>query len=260
MSAGLFEAERDRLQALAYGMLGSLVEAEDIVQEAYIRWRERAPDELHTPAAWLTTVVTRLSINRLASAQWRRETYQGPWLPEPIVNELDPAHVATRAEELSLALLVTLERLNPLERAVFLLRDVFDFDYAEIAQVVERSTGNCRQIVHRARGRVADPSRRFTPTEAEEQALVSAFVAAVGTGRLEELTRLLAADVVMWPDGGGRVAAARRPVYGAAKVGRFLTGIARMATPRAHDPPRPGERRLSLPHRPRWADCRAASA
>lgn len=224
-----FETERGRLQAVAYGMLGSVADAEDIVQEAYIRWQQTDTGAVETPAAWLTTIVTRLSINRLQSAQRRRETYPGPWLPEPIITEADPAHVASQAERLSLALLATLERLNPVERAVLLLRDVFDLDYADIAQVVGRSEPNCRQIARRARDRVSDPTRRFRPSAQEEHALVTAFTAAVDAGDIETLTRILAADVVMWSDGGGKVAAARQPIHGAQNVARFLIGIATKA-------------------------------
>jgi RNA polymerase sigma factor (sigma-70 family) len=148
------DGERGRLFAIAYGMLGSSVEAEDAVQEVFARWHEADRSAVRSPAAFLTTMVTRLAIDRLRSAERRRIEYVGPWLPEPLVSEFDPAAVVAEAEQLSLALLATLERLNPVERAVFLLRDVFDFDYSEIAEIVDKTEANCRQIGRRARTRV----------------------------------------------------------------------------------------------------------
>jgi RNA polymerase sigma-70 factor (ECF subfamily) len=220
------ERERGRLFAIAYGMLGITAEAEDVVQEAFARWHQADRSAVRSPAAFLTTVVTRLAIDRLRSAERRRVEYVGPWLPEPLVSGLDPAEVVTEAEQLSLALLVTLERLNPVERAVFLLRDVFDFDYAEIAETVGKEETNCRQIASRARGRVGEPARRYRATREEEDELLRAFVAAAWGGDLEGLKGLLARDAILWTDGGGRVKAALQPVYGAIRIARFLIGIA----------------------------------
>jgi RNA polymerase sigma-70 factor (ECF subfamily) len=142
-------------------MLGTIADAEDVVQEAFARWHEADRSAVRSPAAFLTTVVTRLAIDRLRSAERRRVEYVGPWSPEPVVSEFDPADVVAEAERLSLALLATLERLNPLERAVFLLRDVFDFDYSEIAAAVDKEGANCRQIARRARARVGEPMHRL---------------------------------------------------------------------------------------------------
>jgi RNA polymerase sigma-70 factor, ECF subfamily len=231
------EGQRGRLLAIAYGMLGSSVEAEDVVQEVFARWHEADRSAVRSPPALLTTMVTRLAIDRLRSAERRRVEYVGPWLPEPLVSELDPAEVVSEAEQLSIALLATLERLNPVERAVFLLRDVFDFDYAEVAEIVEKTEPNCRQIGRRARTRVGEPLRRFRPTQEEERELLSTFVAATQGGDVEALTGLLARDAVLWTDGGGKVAAALQPVYGAERIARFLIAIARKAPAGARSRP-----------------------
>jgi RNA polymerase sigma factor (sigma-70 family) len=198
------------LFAIAYGMLGTTAEAEDVVQEAFARWHQADRSAVRSSAAFLSTVVTRLAIDRLRSAERRRVEYVGPWLPEPLVAELDPAGVVTEAEQLTLALPATLERLTPVERAVFLLRDVFDFDYAEIAEMLGKEVANCRQIGRRARARVGEPHRRYRATREEEDELLGVFVAAAESGDMERLTRLLACDAVLWTDGGGRVASGRR--------------------------------------------------
>jgi RNA polymerase sigma-70 factor (ECF subfamily) len=233
----VLERERGRLFAIAYGMLGSSVEAEHVVQEVFARWHEADRSAVRSPAALLTTMVTRLAIDRLRSAERRRVEYVGPWLPEPLVSEFDPAEVVSEAEQLSLALLATLERLNPIERAVFLLRDVFDFDYAEIAEIVDKTDANCRQIARRARTRVGEPLRRFRPTHEEERALLSTFVAATQGGDVEALTRLLARDAVLWTDGAGKVAAALQPLHGAERIARFLIAIAGKAPAEARSRP-----------------------
>jgi RNA polymerase sigma-70 factor (ECF subfamily) len=220
-----FEAQRGRLQSIAYGMLGSVSEAEDVVQDAFLRWHAAERDHVRSPEAFLTTATTRLALDRLRSAQRRREQYVGPWLPEPIVSELDPAHVVAEAEQLSLALLTTLERLNPIDRAVFLLRDVFDLEYAEIAPIVDRTVTNCRQIARRARERVGQAPRRTAPPTAEDWELVARFSDAVRDGEVEALMEVLAADAVAWTDAGGTGPAALNPIYGADKIARFLVAI-----------------------------------
>jgi RNA polymerase sigma-70 factor, ECF subfamily len=230
-SGDALERERGRLYAIAYGMLGTTAEAEDVVQEAFARWHEADRSAVRSPAAFLTTVVTRLAIDRLRSAERRRVEYVGPWLPEPLVAEADPADVVSEAERLSLALLATLERLNPVERAVFLLRDVFDFDYAEIAETVAKEEANCRQIGRRARARMGEPVRRYRATREEEEELLRAFVAAAESGDVEKLTGLLARDAVLWADGGGRVEAALQPVYGALNIARCVIGFASKEPP-----------------------------
>jgi RNA polymerase sigma-70 factor (ECF subfamily) len=223
-----FEQHRRRLFGIAYGMVGQVMDAEDLVQEAYLRWSAVDHRSVANPAGYLTTVVTRLAIDRLRSAQFRRETYVGQWLPEPIVPDptaADPGDVVAEAENLSLAFLTALERLNPVERAVLLLRDVFDLDYSDIAGVVNRSVDNCRQIAARARTRVGDGGRSYRPSPEHERELVTAFVAAMSSGDLDQLTSILAADVTLWSDGGGKAKAALNPIVGALRVARFLLGV-----------------------------------
>jgi RNA polymerase sigma-70 factor (ECF subfamily) len=220
-----FEALRPRLLGVAYGMLGDRGEAEDVVQDAWLRFADQ--EGVRNAEAFLVTVTTRLAMDRLRSARARRETYVGPWLPEPIVSEPDPADIVSEAEQLSLALLVALERLNPVERAVFLLRDVFDLEYAEIADAVGKTPANCRQIAARAREHVGEPARRQAVSPEEEERVLTAFFAATSGGDVESLTQMLAADAILYSDGGGVVTAARKPIYGAAKCARFMVGIRR---------------------------------
>jgi len=172
----------------------------------------------------LTTVTTRLAVDRLRSAQHRRETYVGPWLPDPVVTGHDPADTVAIAEQLSLALLVTMERLNPVERAVFLLRDVFDLDYGDIADVVDKSPTNCRQIAARARDRVADPTRS-KPLESEQRRLAIAYASAITDRDVDGLARILAQDVVLWSDGGGKARATRHPLAGRDRVAGYLVSV-----------------------------------
>jgi RNA polymerase sigma-70 factor (ECF subfamily) len=209
--------------AVAYRMLGSVAEAEDVAQEAVIRL-DRQDGSIENPAAWVTTVATRLSIDVLGSARVRREAYVGPWLPEPLLVDPGPgpADRAELADTLSQALLVALERLTPVERAAFLLREVFDYDYGRIAAIVDRSEGNARQLVSRAKRHVAAGRPRFDPDDAARDRLVGRFLDAVDGGDLAALEDVLAADVVLWGDGGGVVVAARIPVRGAPAVARFL--------------------------------------
>lgn len=222
-----FEDARPRLVAVAYGMLGDRSEAEDVVQDAWLRWSADDRTEVHNPAAYLTTVVTRLAVDRLRSARARREVYVGPWLPEPIVTPIDqdPASVVAEAEEISFALLATLERLNPVDRAVFLLREVFDLDYSEIADVIDRSPANCRQIARRARERVGDHRRPTQATRDADTQILSAFASAVTQGDVDALTRILAADVIAWSDGGPDRHAARRPIVGIDRVTTYLVNM-----------------------------------
>lgn len=228
----VFEAHRPRLLAVAYGMLGDRDEAEDVVQDAWLRWRAAEAATVRNSEAFLVTVTTRLAIDRFRAARIRRETYVGPWLPEPVVAEPaaasgDPFQLVADEERLSLALLAALERLNPVERAVLLLRDIFDLDYAEVADIVDKSPANCRQIARRARERAGEPTRRSRVTAQEEQRIMAAFSAAALEGDLEVLISLLAADAVLYSDGGGVVRAARKPIYGAPKAARFLLGVQR---------------------------------
>ncbi|MDO9408813.1 RNA polymerase sigma factor SigJ [Patulibacter sp.] len=230
MSAPDLEAPRQVAFAIAYRMLGSVAEAEDVAQEAALRL-DRHEGPVDNPDAWVTTVATRLSIDVLRSARVRREAYVGPWLPEPLLVDPGPGPAARAelADTLSQALLVALERLTPLERAAFLLREVFDYDYARIAEIVDRSEPSARQLVSRAKRHVAAGRPRFDPDDAARDRLLERFSAAVEGGDLGGLEELLASEVVLWGDGGGEVVAARIPVHGPAAVARFLvhTTVAR---------------------------------
>jgi RNA polymerase sigma-70 factor (ECF subfamily) len=223
-----FEAERARLTAIAYRMLGSAADADDIVQEAYLRWRDRAEREVASVSAYLTTIVVRLCIDELRSARVRREAYVGPWLPEPLlVDDAEPGAAAELADSLSLAFLVLLEELAPVERAAFLLHDVFDYGYDEIAGMLRREEPACRQLVSRARRRVGERRHRFEADAKVGRELAERFIAACGEGDLEGLMTLLSEDVVLWTDGGGKVKAARRPIHGRSKAARFLIAVAK---------------------------------
>src|SRR4051794_6520825 len=203
-------------------MLGSVAEAEDIVQEAFLRLH-RSGDEVEHQKAFVTTVTTRLAIDQLRSARVRRETYAGPWLPEPVVTDSLPDD-----DSVSMALLVTLESLTPVERAVFLLHDVFDYGYDEIAEIVGKSRENCRQLALRARKHVEARRPRFEPSRDQREALASRFFDAVRDGDLDGLVTMLAEDAVMTGDGGGKAAARTTPLHGGQKVARFLLGLMRL--------------------------------
>ncbi len=226
-----FEDYRSLLFAMAYRMLGSAMEAEDIVQEAYLRYRATPPESIRTLKSFLTTIVHHLCLDHLKSAQAQRETYVGPWLPEPIITSdgaslLSPLRQITDRESISMAFLVLLESLSPLERAVFLLREVFDYEYAEIAQIIERDEATCRQLFSRAKKHISEHRPRF-PTSPEAHAkMVGRFMEACIAGDLEGLMSLLAEDVTVWSDGGGKVSgAARHPIQGRDKVARGLMGV-----------------------------------
>jgi RNA polymerase sigma-70 factor (ECF subfamily) len=228
MNADAFVACRPRLLGIAYGLLGELTEAEDVVQDAWLRWDQADGDAVRNPEAFLVTVTTRLALDRLRSARARREVYVGPWLPEPLVTDPEtPETKAIEAEQLSLALLGALERLNPLERAVLVLRDVFDLEYAEIADILERTPAAVRQIAKRARDHAGDASRRRPVAAEERERLANAFLLASVSGDVERIRELLAADAIMYTDGGGVVTAARKPIYGADKIARFMVGVQR---------------------------------
>ncbi len=226
MTGDAFAACRPRLLGVAYGMLGELTEAEDVVQDAWLRWERADRDAVRNPEAFLVRTTTRLALDRLRSARARREVYVGPWLPEPLLTDPEtPETRAIEAERLSLALLGALERLNPVERAVLVLRDAFDLEYAEIADVLDRSPENVRQIAKRARDRAGDTSRGRDVDAEERERLATAFMAAAVSGDLDGLRDLLAADAVMYSDGGGVVQAARKPIYGAEKIARFMVRV-----------------------------------
>ncbi len=218
---------RSSLFGVAYRMLGSATEAEDVLQEAYLRWTGRSEGHVSAASSYLTTIVTRLCIDQLRSARVRRQTYKGPWLPEPVeVDAPGPDTSAEIADSLSLAFLVLLEELQPVERAAFLLHDVFGYPYEEISGIVDRTAASCRQLVSLARRRGDAPRRRFHADYAHGQELTRQFLVACGTGDLDGLLSLLADDVVVWTDGGGKVRAALRPVTGAHRSARFLLSVA----------------------------------
>ncbi len=228
-----FEAERPRLAALAYRMLGTPDDADDVVQDAWLRWSAADRASIDEPAAWLTTVTTRLAIDRLRSARRRREVYVGPWLPEPVVDSADPFLHAASAESLTLAFLTVLERLEPVERAVLLLHDVFGYPFAEVAAHVERSEPATRQIAKRARDRVQSTRPRVEPPpdRATAERLAEAFFAAVAVGDVDALRDMLTDDVVHLSDGGPIRRAARRPVVGPDRVSRLFVNLAHRIRP-----------------------------
>jgi len=210
-------------------MVGTVAESEDLVQEAFLRLHARDDEEVvESPRAFLTTVVTRLAIDHLRSARRRRETYVGPWLPEPLLDPAPgPEEHAERRETLSLAFLVLLEQLSPVERAVFLLYDVFGFSYSEVAGMVDKSEDNCRQLASRARRRVEAGRPRFPASPEQHEEMTERFMQAVLSGDVDALAGMLAADAVSYSDGGGVVQAARVPIEGAQRIARFLTKVTR---------------------------------
>ncbi|WP_250445419.1 RNA polymerase sigma factor SigJ [Actinotalea sp. C106] len=226
-----FEAERARLVGLAYRMLGSVHDAEDVVQEAWLRLARQDRAEIRNLAAWLTTVASRLCLDRLRTVQALREQYVGPWLPEPVVSQAPgPAERAEVDESMRLALLMVLEHLTPGQRVAFVLHDVFDVPFDQVASVLETSEENARQLASRARRAV----QRGAPTPAvpgdQQRAVVDSFLRAVAAGDLGEVVSVLAPGVVLTSDGGGRVSAALRPVVGADKVARFFLGLWQLAS------------------------------
>jgi RNA polymerase sigma-70 factor (ECF subfamily) len=228
-----YQQLRPLLFSIAYRMIGSVSEAEDLVQEAFLRFHRATGDgaEVESPKAYLSAVTTRLSIDHLRSARVRREQYVGDWLPEPLVTdpEADVTKHAETADSLSMAFLVLLERLSPMERAVFLLHEVFGYGYAEIAGLVGKSEDNCRQIAARARRHVQARRPRFETSRRQREQLARRFFAAVEQGDTEGLIGLLAADAVMHADGGGKAPALSAPLHGAQRVARFLLGLVRQA-------------------------------
>jgi RNA polymerase sigma-70 factor (ECF subfamily) len=224
-----FEPHRRYLRGLAYRMLGSVSDAEDVVQDAFLRWSVVERASVAEPRAYLTRIVTRLCLDQLKSARAQREQYVGTWLPEPLAST-DPEELGS---DLSVALLLTLERLSPLERAAFLLHDVFDVDYGDVANTLSRSELACRQLAARAREHVRAEQPRFEPASGARDRLLAAFQGAITSGDPTPLAELLAEDVIFYSDGGGRRSAALRPIYGRDKVMRFLAGISAKRGPYA---------------------------
>ena len=228
-----FEGHRGLLRGLAYRMLGSMADADDVVQETFLRWRAADAEAITSPRAWLVTACTRLAIDELRSARRSREDYVGPWLPEPIIGDGAPgaAELAELGESLTFAFLLLLERLGPAERAALLLHEVLDLPHAEIARVLGRTEPACRQLLARARRRLGGSTHPPLPSSAGQGARAEAFFTALHAADVPALMAVLTEDAQAWSDGGGKVTAARRVILGAGRVARFLAGIVRKAPP-----------------------------
>jgi RNA polymerase sigma-70 factor (ECF subfamily) len=221
-----FDQYRGLLFSVAYRMLGSVADAEDMLQETFLRWQQASIEEIRSPRAFLVTIISRLSINHLQSARVEREEYFGEWLPEPLLTDdgKDPLSLLRMDETLSMAFLVLLERLTPVERAVFLLREVFEYEYAEIASMLGQSEVNCRQLLRRARQHVRSMTPRFAASRRKQTELLERFLRATGSGDMDGLLELLSADVVLYADGGGKGPAVPNAIHGADKVARGILG------------------------------------
>jgi RNA polymerase sigma-70 factor (ECF subfamily) len=225
-----FEEHRDHLSRIAYRMLGTRADVDDVLQDAFLRWTNSQRSDVHSPRAFLSTTVTRLCIDRRREIETRKETYVGPWLPEPIVDfETATPERAEMAESVSLALMHVLESLSPAERAAYLLRTMFDYDYSEIAAVLEKSEPSCRQLVSRAQAHVQAERPRFEATSEDVQRITDEFLTACSTGNLKGLVQLLHDDAVVLSDGGGKATAAHAPIIGSDRIGRFFLGIFKKA-------------------------------
>jgi RNA polymerase sigma-70 factor (ECF subfamily) len=226
--AAAFEPHRAYLRGLAYRMLASMAEAEDAVQDAYIRWHRIGPKArgaIANPRAWLSKATTRLCLDRLKSARVQRETYVGPWLPEPVIEPESAKDPAELAQDLSVAFLLLLERLSPLERAAFLLHDVFEMSFAQVSEALRRDEAACRQLAARARKHIEAGRPRFIPSSEDQSRIAAAFLAAAGSGDARQLAAVLAQDAVLISDGGGKVKAALNPIRGRDKVIAFVLGV-----------------------------------
>ncbi len=223
-AVAVFDQHRRRIFGIAYRMLGTVADAEDIVQETWIRWQNADRDGIHDPAAFLATIATRLAINATQSARARRETYIGPWLPEPVNTDADPALGAERGEALQFAILLMLEKLTPTERAAYILREALDYPYERIAEIISTSVASARQLVSRGRKHLAS-ARRAEVAAAEQRRLLEAFLVAAQKGDVGDLERLFATDVVSYTDGNGAALAARVPVIGRSRVAKFVAAF-----------------------------------
>ncbi|MBA3870585.1 MAG: RNA polymerase sigma-70 factor [Anaerolineae bacterium] len=231
VNSELYEQYRHLLFSIAYRMLGSAMEAEDMVQEAFIRYENSHDKDIQSPKAYLTTIVTRLCLDQLKSAKTQREQYIGTWLPEPIFTEQAASPEPDETETLSMAFMVLLENLSPVERAVFLLREVFDYDYAAIAKIVNKNEANCRRYYHLAKQYLVERRPRFEPSSAEQTKLVHQFLQTIAQGDIDGLTHMLSEDIVMYADGGGKAPVARIPQQGREAVTRLIMGVFRWLTP-----------------------------
>ncbi|HWR16835.1 MAG TPA: RNA polymerase sigma-70 factor [Terriglobales bacterium] len=229
-----FDQHRKLLFSIAYRMLGSVADAEDMLQETFIRWQQAKEEDVRSPRAFLVTVISRLCITHLRSARVRREEYVGQWLPEPLVTESgnDPLRIVHVDESLSMAFLVLLERLTPVERAVFLLREVFEYEYAEISSILRQNEANCRQILTRARQHVRRLRPRFTASTQKRNDLLDQFLRAATSGDMDALLTLLSKDAVLHSDGGGKAIAVPNVIEGAEKVARGVVGALRKLVPK----------------------------
>jgi RNA polymerase sigma-70 factor (ECF subfamily) len=229
----VFHQYRELLFSIAYHTLGSAAEAEDMLQETFIRWQQCSQGAIQSPKAFLVTIISRLSIQQLESARAKRQQYVGQWLPEPIFTgkHSDPSETTRMQESLSMAFLLLLEKLTPAERAAFLLHDVFDYEYSEIAKILGKSETNCRQLLRRARQSVVKGRPRFDVSPAQHKKLLGEFLAASSSGQFLDLVALLSDDVVLYSDGGGKASAALNPIYGRDHVSRFLFGAVRKSVP-----------------------------
>jgi RNA polymerase sigma-70 factor (ECF subfamily) len=229
-----FNTHRALLLSVAYRMLGSRADAEDMVQETFLRWQQASDVEIRDPRAFLVTVITRLCINQLQSARVKREQYFGQWLPEPVLTG-PAAHTRNMPGidgSLSMAFLMLLERLTPTERAVFLLREVFDYEYAEVAEMLGQSEVNCRQILNRAKQHIAEGRPRFDVSPEQRERLLQQFLETTADGNMQGLLALLSEDVVLYTDGGGKATAVPNPIYGAERVARFFFGAREKLMPK----------------------------
>ncbi|MBW4651640.1 MAG: RNA polymerase sigma-70 factor [Kaiparowitsia implicata GSE-PSE-MK54-09C] len=234
-----FNQYRPLLFSIAYRMLGTVTDAEDMVQETFLRWQQTAEVTVNSAKTYLSTIVTRLCIDHLRSARVQREQYVGPWLPEPMLTQQtsDPADAVELADTLSTAFLMLMENLSPLERAVFLLREVFDYEYSDVGRMVDKNPTYCRQLVRRARQHLTSQRPRFEVSPQRQEQLVQQFLRACQQGDLQGLIRLLSEDITFCSDGGGKVPAALKPVQGAVKVARLLLNIRRHKPPSTRDYP-----------------------
>ncbi|MBT2300832.1 RNA polymerase sigma-70 factor [Variovorax paradoxus] len=229
-STQTFDRHRRRLLGIAYRMLGSTADAEDVVQDAWLRWNDATVDALNNPEAWLVTVVTRLSIDRLRAAKQQRDHYVGTWLPEPLVTDApaSPEQMLERADDVSMAFLAVLERLAPEARAAYLLREVFDADYEDVARTLGKSEAACRQLVHRAKTQIQDQRPRFAVEREAHQRLLEGFAQAAASGDMQRLKALLAEDVELIGDSGGKVPAFREMLRGAQRIAQYYYAVVRL--------------------------------
>jgi RNA polymerase sigma-70 factor (ECF subfamily) len=229
----IFHQHRRRLLSIAYRMLGTVSDAEDMLQETFIRWQQSSDVKIESPEAFLVTIISRLCLNYLQSARVKREEYFGQWLPEPVVTEPagDPYLTSQMDGEVSMAFLVLLERLTPLERAAFLLREAFEYEYGEIARILEQTEANCRQLFRRARQHLKEERPRFEPSPKQREELLERFLQASLRGEMDGLLALFSKEIVLYADGGGKATAVPNPIYGVENVIRFLVGARRKVLP-----------------------------